>query len=193
VIHARSSRRNAPARSLVAALFVCGILPHVALAHDDDEHGAAPEIERLPSAGNVGDLYEVLVKYRPAPLGRPMDLKVFVADARTNEPIAGARVELTLTGAHEYKLEPKPEASPGLYDAQVTFDAAGDYDAVAKVSRGAAADLVTLGTFHAGLSDATRAPRKLHLAIAASAGAAAVLLALLLMGVLRRRKKDAHA
>jgi len=164
-----------------------------ASAHDDDDHAAPAEIERLPSAGNVGDLYEVLVKYHPEPIGRSMSLKVFVADARTNEPIAGAKIELTLSGAREYKLAPKPEATPGVYAAEVTFAAAGDYDAVAKVSRDAAADLVTLGTFHAGFAPPDRAPRKLHLVAAFSVGVALVIAILIVVNLARRRKRPADA
>jgi hypothetical protein len=182
--------------ALVAAL----ALPWAARAHGDgddhdDDHDEPAEMERLPSAGNIGDRYEVLVKYRPEALGTPMALRVFVADARTNEPVANARVELTLTGPRELKLTPAATATPGVYLATTTFESAGDFDAVAKVTRESDADLVTLGTFHAGLS----VPRarfgrasKLLLAGAMVVGALGTALALVGAQIVRRRRGKAQ-
>ena len=140
----------------VAALLILSLLlaPASALAHGGEDHGEKPAVNvgaRAPSAGGVGDLFEVLIKYAPAPAGKPTELKVFVADAKTNEPVSGAEVEFTFTGKGEFKATPSATDSPGVYLASVTFPSEGDFDAVASVSHGEDVDLITLGAVHAGL------------------------------------------
>lgn len=131
------------------------LIPATALAHGGEDHSekrpAANVAERAPSASGMGDLFEALIKYTPAPAGKPTELKVFIADARTNEPVSGAEVELTFTGKGEFKATPTATSSAGIYVASVRFPSEGDFDAVASVSRGEEVDLIALGAVRAGI------------------------------------------
>jgi len=134
-----------------------------AAAHGDEPHGggeaASAPARRPPSVGATGDLYEVLVKSQWAAAGEPVALRVFVADATSNLPVADAEVELTLHPAAaspssaippEIKVVAKPAGAPGLYGASVTFPGRGDVDVVASVARGDDVDLVALGALETG-------------------------------------------
>ncbi|MFZ5469574.1 MAG: hypothetical protein ACOZIN_09065 [Myxococcota bacterium] len=149
--------------SVVLALSLL-LPPAAVLAHGGEDHGEKkPTVsvgEKAPSAGGAGDLFEVLVKYKPTPAGEATELKVFVADVKTNEPISGAEVELTFTGKGELRATPTSTDSPGIYLASVTFPADGELDAVVSVSRGEEADLITLGTVRAGVPPEAVAPHE---------------------------------
>lgn len=157
--------------------------PAAALGHGGDDHGDKPAVtggaERPPAAGGTGDLFEVVVKYAPAAPGKPTALRVFVADAATNEPVSGAEIELTFSASSEIKVIPKAADAPGVYLGSVVFASEGEVDAVASVSRGDDADLVTLGPVRSGLPPASAIPPHDHPSVLRShpilaAGAAAV-------------------
>ena len=137
-------------RILLAVLAL--LLSPAAFAHGGEDHGGEESARsfpasasRVPSAGGIGETFEVLVKAEPVARGLPQPLRAFVADARTNAPIEGAAVELTLVGASEIKVKARANASAGVYDAEVRVPSEGDYHVVAQVSRERVVDLVTLG------------------------------------------------
>ncbi|MBI3893989.1 MAG: hypothetical protein HY303_20925 [Candidatus Wallbacteria bacterium] len=172
-------------------------LPALALAHGGEDHGDKPapaaSVARGPTAGVTGDLFEILVKYTPVVAGKPMELKVFVADPHTNEPVRDAQVELTLAGKTEVKAIAKPAPSPGFYTALVTLPGEGDYDTSASVTHGTDADFMALGAIHAGLPPATAIPPHEHPAAGPGSdriAAAVFLVVAILLGAARAARSS---
>jgi hypothetical protein len=93
----------------------------------------------------MGERFEVLVKAHEAEPGEPVELHVFVADARTNAPVPGATVALSFLEASEVKANATPAESPGIYEATLTFPGTGDWEAMATVTRGEATEILSLG------------------------------------------------
>jgi hypothetical protein len=128
------------------------LLASSALAHGGEDHGEAPapvasvqgEVHAL---GAVGDAFEVVLKHPAHGEGGRTPLRLFVADADTNAPVAGAQVELTLTGPSVQALKPKMD-SPGVYLAEAELPVESEFAAVATITRGEAVDIVALGTVH---------------------------------------------
>lgn len=140
-------------------LAVVSLASSVALAGggDDHDHGpakaAAPAAAGPSSTAGEGELYEVLVRYAPAAPQKTLDLQIFVADVGSNEPVAGAEVELTVTGKQAVTVAVKATDRPGIYAATFTPPAEGEYDVVASVTRGDDADLVAVGAIRSGLPE----------------------------------------
>lgn len=162
------------------------IAPGFALAHGADEIPFAPTAARAPTAAGTGDLFEVVVKWKPAAPGSETALTVFVADAKSNDPVAGADVELTFTRAKEIKVRPTAGEAAGIYLASVVFPTAGDWDAVASVTRAGEADVVALGHLDSDRPAPAPAPAPDRWPLLA---AAAVIVALALGAILWRRRE----
>jgi hypothetical protein len=137
------------------ATFVLALVaPLAAMAHGGEDHGAPPppsatsgsEASRAESPGGLGELFEVLLKHDTATATVPVDLRVYVADARTNAPVESAVVALTFVGVGETQVKVEKPSGPGVYATAVTFPREGEYEAVAHVTHEGKVDLVTLGT-----------------------------------------------
>lgn len=133
-------------------LILGGLLASVALAHGGEDHGEAPppvastqgEVHVL---GATGDVFEVVLKHPEHGEGGATPLRLFVAEADTNAPVAGAQVELTLTGPTLQALKPRME-SPGVYLTEADLPVEAEFAAVATVTRGETVDVLALGTVH---------------------------------------------
>jgi hypothetical protein len=93
----------------------------------------------------MGETFEVLVKAAESEPNEATALRVFVSDARTNAPLAGAEVELSFLGASEVKLAAKASGSAGIYTGAATFPSEGAWEALATVRRGSAEEVLSLG------------------------------------------------
>jgi hypothetical protein len=165
-----------------ALLALVGTLPVLAWAHGGEDHGAekpAPSaVANGPAVGAMGETFEVLLKAAESEPNEATELRVFVSDARTNAPLAGAEVELSFLGASEVKQAAAATGSAGIYTATATFPSEGAWEALATVRRGSATEVLSLGPWkveeaHAHAEEASPA----------GAGAKAPLLALLVLGV----------
>jgi hypothetical protein len=142
-------------RWMAAVLTLGMILPGLALAHGGEDHGEAPPppsatADQGHAVGTTGEAFEVLVKGPRAVPGDAVPFRVFVADTHTNAPIEGATVELSFLGASEVKLNATPTENPGIYAATVTLPGAGDWEVIASVNRGQAAEVLALGALKVG-------------------------------------------
>jgi hypothetical protein len=154
-------------RWMAAVLTLGLVLPGLSWAHGGEDHGDAPPppsatAEQGQAAGTTGETFEVLVKGPLAAPGAELPFRVFVADTRTNAPIAGAAVELSFLGASEVKANAAPAGSPGIYAATVVLPAAGDWEVMASVSRGQEAEVLALGAIKAGMAAADPAEPRSH-------------------------------
>lgn len=136
----------------LSCVLLC-LLAAPVLAHGGEVHAEAPP----PSSGAVrgelhvlgatGEVFEVVLEHPEHGEGGSTPLRVFVADVDTNAPIAGAQVELTLTGPTLQKLAPRMD-SPGVYLAEAELPVGAEFAAVATVTRGEAVDVLALGVVH---------------------------------------------
>lgn len=119
-------------------------------AHDgDDDHGdvvalanPVPDASGLRTAFGQTELFELLLKYAP-PEGGRASLLVFLSDVETNEPVAGARVELELATPSPRKAIAEPTGTDGIYRA--TLDAvSGKVPLIATVQAGDRVDLIAI-------------------------------------------------
>lgn len=135
----------------VALLLLASTVPGLAAAHGGEDHGdakpAPAALVQGVSAGAMGETFEVLVKAPHSEPNEATELRVFVADARTNAPLTGAEVELSFLGASEVKLPATPSESAGLYTASATFPSEGHWEAMATVRRGNATEVLSLGAW----------------------------------------------
>ncbi|MDY7227131.1 hypothetical protein [Hyalangium rubrum] len=128
------------------------LMAATALAHGGEEHaGDAPAVAstqgEMHVLGASGEVFEVVLKHPAHGEGGKTPLRVFVAELDTNAPVAGAQVELTLTGPTTQALAPKME-SPGVYRAEAELPVEAEFAAVATVTRGQTVDVLALGTVH---------------------------------------------
>ncbi|HLL03611.1 MAG TPA: hypothetical protein VK539_23705 [Myxococcaceae bacterium] len=129
------------------------LLASSALAHGGEDHGEAPAPVASSMQGEVhvlsavGDAFEVVLKHPAHGEGGTTPLRLFVADADTNAPVAGAQVELALTGPSVQALKPRMD-SPGVYLVEAELPVESEFVAVATVTRGDTVDVVALGTVH---------------------------------------------
>ncbi len=135
------------AAHLLSALLAAALA--AALAHGGEDHGAIPPPASSDgtdrTAATSSDELELVVRWPAREASdEPLPLRVLVSDWATNTPVEGARVELTLTGPAEVKVEAKPTNSPGVYEAAAKLPKPGTYAAAATVLAGEVADALAL-------------------------------------------------
>lgn len=170
-------------RKLLLAWLLLAVLSCAASAHEGETHdapGVPPPVAGpgLEAREVSSELYEVLLKYPPLAPGEKTRLRVFVSEYATNAPVAGAAVEVEMG---DLKATAAPGAAPGVYEAEVTFPAAGTYEPVVSISRGDASDLLTLPEIAVAAAPGplARAPGWL-IPAAVTVGAALIVLLLIL-------------
>ncbi len=134
---------------------LCGLLASVlalsSLAHGGEDHGEGAPVSssqgEVHALGATGEVFEVVLKHPAHGDGGRTPLRVFVAETDTNAPVAGAQVELTLTGASVQALTPRMD-SPGVYLAEADLPVGAEFAAVATVTRGNSVDVLALGNVH---------------------------------------------
>lgn len=147
----------------VSCLLSFLLLATPALAHEGETHGETlPAVTSMEGEAHVlgatGDVFEVVLKHPEHGEGGRTPLRVFIAETDTNAPVAGAQVELTLTGPTSQTLAPKMD-SPGVYLAEADLPVGAEFAAVATVTRGEAVDVLALGTVHLEPEEASVARR----------------------------------
>lgn len=118
-----------------------------ALAHGGEDHGdakaATPAGATTFSAVATSEQFEVLLRYAPLKPGADADMRLFLSDFATNEPIKGAKFIFTSPEDPKLKFE-TTEKGPGEYLVETTFPAKKAYSMTVQVSAGAQADLLLL-------------------------------------------------
>lgn len=136
---ARFSRDGA-ALLLVSSL----LLTSPAFGHGDEVHGDAAAVAPAASIdsklgfGSTGNVFEVVV----TPTAE--HTAVYVALADTNEPVAGAVVEIEVTGSTVWAGTAEPTNDPGIYLLNWTAPAQGRADLAVTVTVGDKADLLLI-------------------------------------------------
>ena len=170
----------------VAGLAIGLLIPRLALAHGGEDHsapakavaGAAPVSSRTSAST---DDFEVVVVI-PAG-GTPV--RVYLAETRTNEPVAGASLSLQLG---EKAFAAIAGTATGVYDIAIANPPHGPVDATLSIDTKDDSDLLALES----LPFAALPPERFHLGGLQKVGIGAgvmVLLALLIGGVLLARRR----
>lgn len=119
------------------------LAPWTAWAHggDDHLHGAREPLPdpagEVESASFTGESYEVVAKR----VGRT--LRLYLADARSNDPLSGAELKVVLVGEREETVRAAPAPTPGVYEVSLGSDA--PLELVALVERWGVAEVLPLG------------------------------------------------
>ncbi len=171
----------------VAVLTIGLLIPRLAPAHGGEDHaapakavaGAAPVSSRTSAST---DDFEVVVVI-PAG-GTP--LRVYLAETRTNEPVAGASLSLQLG---EKAFAAIAGAATGVYDIEIASPPHGPVDATLSIDTKDDSDLLALES----LPFAALPPERFHLGglqkIGLGAGAMVLIVALLIGGVFLARRR----
>ncbi len=139
--HLLRPRRCAVVTLLFIIVAVCA---SISLAHGGEDHGEKPVAAvsvggaALAHVAHAGD-WEIVVKHPPVAPDAETGARVFVSRFDTNEPIAGARVVVTLTGADSAPVEVAAipaDALPGMYEAKLPALPEGAYQLAARVEHG---------------------------------------------------------
>ncbi len=151
--HFLRPRRCAFVTLLILTSAVCA---PISFAHGGEDHGekgaAAVSIGAATSAhvAHAGD-WEVVVKHPSVAPDAETGARVFVSRFETNEPIAGARVVVTLTGVGAAPIEvaaTAADALPGMYEAKLPALPEGAYQLAARVEHGGQTATAEYGALH---------------------------------------------
>jgi hypothetical protein len=122
--------------------------PAVGWAHGVDEHlhgerEPLPEpAGEVPTAGFTGETFELVAKRTEA------GLLLYLADARSNDPLSGAELRLVIVGAAERRVMAEATESAGIYRA--TLEGPGPVELVAEVRRWGVTELLPVGRLEGG-------------------------------------------
>lgn len=131
---------------LVALLTASG---GVVSAHDGEDHGDenAPAIsvsgDVQVHTARAGDL-EVTLKHKSVEPDREGTARVFVTRFDSNEPVAKAKVTLSLTGGGKPVEAVAAEVAAGMYEAKLPPLARGEYELAARVESGGTTEVARL-------------------------------------------------
>lgn len=123
-------------------------LPEMASAHGVDEHlhGEREPLPdpagEVPTASFTGESFELVAKRTEA------GLRLYLGDARSNDPLSGAELKLVIVGAVERTVEAEPTDSAGIYRAKLEEE--GPVEIVAEVRRWGVAELLPVGRLEDG-------------------------------------------
>ena len=139
----------------ITALLLLLIVPVSLQANEGEDHTAL-ETATVPAHGSdlqvlgaTTEQFEVVIKY---PLADPSDeiqLTLFLSDAPTNAPVAGAQVEIQIPDA-QVNLTMSPTETPGIYGETLMLPRAGVYDLIVTVTAGERIDLIPLSGLRVG-------------------------------------------
>jgi hypothetical protein len=181
----------------LALALALALVPASARAHGGDDHGPPAAASATTATEHVAatetELFTVVIKYPLRGQGGRLPLRIYVADAATSAPVAGASVRLELVGVADVRATAR---EPGIYETSIPDPRAGQHaDAVVTIEA-REVDILTLPALHFGpLETATPAapaaapdPRRRAALGIAAGGAGALVLAALVAVLVRRRR-----
>ena len=130
--------------------FFLAAFPLLAAAHGDDEHGPAPATvagEAYHAVEAVSGNYELLLKYEYMEPGENSELRLFIANAKTNAPVDGARLRVTVSGIG--RPVTTRQVDKGTYILNTVFPKKGAYNLLVNISSPLGVDLIQLSNVQA--------------------------------------------
>jgi hypothetical protein len=118
-------------------------------------HGGEDHVESVAQTSSAGETithlartgdFELFFKHMPVTPDRATAADIFLSRYETNEPVGGARIEITFAGPSEAKVEAKPNDLAGRYGVELPPLARGEYRISARVEMDGRSSVVDLGT-----------------------------------------------
>lgn len=133
--------------------FLLGLLPVMAWAHGDEDHGDAKKTAASPtsyfSTEAVSEIYEVLLKYSPIVPGKESSLRLYLSEYNNNKPIDSAKLEITVAGNPNIKIT-VVRVDKGVFELKAVFPEKKAYNLVVNINSYAGIDLIQLNNIEAG-------------------------------------------
>lgn len=184
-------------RYLMVALILVLALPASRRAGggDDHDHGTAKPADAPPTGGlrvasASSDRFEVVLKIPAGPTGKPVAARLYLSDAESNVPVAGAKVTVEVPD-QAIKIIASPEQDAGIYAFALIAKEAGHFDALVTIEPGGTDDLDLLPVTGLELGPVT-SERKWHFSRWIAAGVL-LLLAVLAVAVITRIRRNRGA
>lgn len=137
---------------LLATIVSLIVMNRSVRAHEGEDHGAEQPPVVSADAGlttrvvRAGD-YEITWKHPALEPDRELAARVFVTKFDTNEPVAGARIVMTIANAEGALMEAAAAGtSSGVYEVKLPPLAQGQYKFGARVSVSGISEGITFGT-----------------------------------------------
>jgi multidrug efflux pump subunit AcrA (membrane-fusion protein) len=120
-------RLRLPIPALVPLFFAFAVT--TAWSHEGHDHGAPEPVTSDPSLvvrSASNDDYEVVLKYRTGRGQKSTTARVYLSGFATNAPVEQSRVTLLTTTPHQVTAT-AAAVSPGVYEASLPYEQAGQY------------------------------------------------------------------
>ena len=130
------------------------LLPAIAFAHGDDDHGAgkeqgAKQLKYFSSEAST-DVYELLVKYKPLKPGASSVLQLFATNFNTNAPVdTSATIAVMVSNYPNIKLK-VIRVEAGIYKIEGNFPEAKDYKLVVNINSALGPDVIAIQQISVG-------------------------------------------
>ena len=193
-------KRFIPA-AFLALIFVAigSFAPAVVLAHGGEDHGeaAAPALSASGrnSASAQSDNFDIVAEYGSVEPAKPVSIDLYLSDYETNVPIAGASIQVSISGADNSGVVAKAETDSGLYSLTLTFPEKGQFDLLFDITSTEKSDIIEIKGIEVGAIEAVSLKTETDntwIAVLIGACAVLLLLALFLRGQFRKTRGTAR-
>lgn len=162
------------------------------LAHGGEDHGGdttpVQSVSGRNSASAQSESFDIVAEYGSIEPSKPASLDLYLSDYETNAPIAGASIQVSISGTDNSSVAATAEKDSGLYSVSLTFPAEGHFDILFDIASADKSDIIEVKGIKVGSTETEPLKKaKSYTSVIVLAGFAAVLLVLTLF-LIRRRK-----
>lgn len=171
-------------------------VPRAALAHGDEDHGspapAGQVVSGRQTASAQSENFDIVAQYSSIAAGKSASFDLYLSDYETNAPVAGAIIQVSVSGNDSVTASAIAEKDPGLYSVSLTFPHDGHYDLLFDITSPDRSDIVEVKGIEVG-TEKTELPKSEADRTSAMilVGSLAVLVILAVL-YLRRRRNTGH-
>lgn len=175
-----------------AVLGLCA--PAVLLAHGGEDHGdagaPAQAVSGRKSVSAQSENFDLVAQYGVIEPSKPATLDLYLSDYEANAPVAGATIQVSVSGNDSFSATATEEKDPGLYNVSLTFPREGHFNLLFDISSSDKSDIIEVKGISVGVERA-EPPKtaRSYVSIITLVGLAVVLLTLSLFFFGRRKKK----
>jgi multidrug efflux pump subunit AcrA (membrane-fusion protein) len=186
-------RRVPPTRFLALVFAALGLFASTTvLAHGGEDHGSAatpaPSTSGRNSASAQSESFDIVAEYGSIEPAKPTGIDLYLSDYETNAPVAGASIQVSISGVDNSSVAATAEKDSGLYSVSMTFPAEGHFDILFDITSSDKSDIIEVKGISVG-TERAEPPKTARSYISAIilVGLAAVLLVLTLFFIRRRK------
>ena len=143
------ARRIPPIRFLALIFAVLGLFASTTvLAHGGEDHGSAstpvPSAFGRNSASAQSQSFDIVAEYGPVEPAKPASIDIYLSDFETNAPIAGALIQVSISGTDNVGVPASSETDSGLYNVILTFPESGHFDLLFDITSEDKSDIIEI-------------------------------------------------